>query len=211
MQAGAFCVSSTYEIRCMAESLFILSDLVSIRVVSSLRAATHVGRAPQVWRLTRRLFFCALSLGYGLSFGCARESKLHVDEPAAVAGQREARPPATARSSSSAGCSEEELARGARQVLKGFATYYHDSLEGNATASGPAYDPDLFTAAHRSLPFGSRLRVTRTDVDQKPVCVTVNDRGPFGSRRRIVDLSRRAAEQLQMIGEGVVPVRVEVL
>jgi rare lipoprotein A len=61
------------------------------------------------------------------------------------------------------------------------------------------------------LPFGTRLRVTRTDTNQAPVCVTVNDRGPFAGRRRIVDLSRRAAEALEMIGEGVVPVRVDVL
>jgi rare lipoprotein A len=142
---------------------------------------------------------------------CARENDGRVDQPATPAAQKATRPPATPRSSASAGCSEEELSRQPRKVLKGFATYYADSLEGNATASGPAYDPDLFTAAHRSLPFGSRLRVARTDVGGPPVCVTVNDRGPFGSRRRIVDLSRRAAEQLHMTGEGVVPVKVDVL
>jgi rare lipoprotein A len=147
---------------------------------------------------------------WGLALGCARESKLRADGPAST-GEREARPTATPRSGSGSGCSEEELAQAASQVLQGLASYYADSLEGSATASGPDYDPDLFTAAHRSLPFGSRLRVTRTDVDKKVVCVTVNDRGPFASRRRIVDLSRRAAEQLQMIGAGVVSVRVDVL
>jgi rare lipoprotein A (peptidoglycan hydrolase) len=162
-------------------------------------------------RIGRRCIqWSSMFLLCGLAVACARESELRVDKPATPVGQSGARPHATARSSLSAGCSEEELSRGARQVLRGFATYYADSLEGNATASGPAYDPDLFTAAHRRLPFGTRLRVTRTDVEQAPVCVTVNDRGPYGSRRRIVDLSRRAAEQLQMIGEGVVPVRVDV-
>jgi rare lipoprotein A (peptidoglycan hydrolase) len=147
----------------------------------------------------------------GLLHGCARESKLRTDEPAVSAVERQARPSATPRSSSSSGCSEEELSRGASKVLQGLATYYADSLEGSATASGPDYDPDLFTAAHRSLPFGTRVRVTRTGVEKKVVCVTVNDRGPFGSRQRIIDLSRRAAEQLQMIGAGVVSVRVDVL
>lgn len=152
------------------------------------------------------LLFVAL-LACGLC-GCARESTPRVDGPSIAPG--ETRLPAP-RSRAGAGCSEEELTREARQELRGLATYYADSLEGNATASGPAYDPDLFTAAHRSLPFGSRVRVTRTDLEQATVCVTVNDRGPFGSRRRIIDLSRRAAEQLQMIGAGVVPVRVDVL
>ena len=136
--------------------------------------------------------------------GCAREPAARTDEP-------RVRPHATVRVAPSAGCSDEESKRSAREVLRGFASYYHDSLEGNATASGPAYDPDLYTAAHRKLPFGTRLRVSRTDVERPPVCVTVNDRGPFGSRRRIVDLSRRAAEDLQMVGEGIVPVRVDVL
>jgi rare lipoprotein A len=94
--------------------------------------------------------------------------------------------------------------------LDGYASYYADSLSGNLTASGVEYDPDLFSAAHRTLPFGTRVRVTRTDREVPPVCVTVNDRGPWRGRRRIIDLSRRAAEALDMIGEGVVPVRVEV-
>jgi rare lipoprotein A len=136
----------------------------------------------------------------------------------ACGGDRGARAPQPAprvgakstRTGSSAGCSDEDLRRRARQVLNGYASYYADSLSGNPTASGAAYDPALFSAAHRTLPFGTRLRVTRTDVAAPPVCVTVNDRGPFRGRRRIVDLSRRAAEALGMMGKGVVPVRVDV-
>jgi len=108
------------------------------------------------------------------------------------------------------GCSDEELGRSARQVLRGSATYYANSLAGSPTASGAPYDPNVLSAAHRSLPFGTRLRVSRTDADVPPVCVTVNDRGPYAGRRRIIDLSRRAAEHLQMVGKGVVPVRVDV-
>lgn len=95
-------------------------------------------------------------------------------------------------------------------MLRGFASYYHDSLAGNATASGAPYDPAVLSAAHRTLPFGTRIKVTRTDIAAAPVCVTVNDRGPFRGRQRIVDLSRRAAEALGMMGKGVVPVRVDV-
>lgn len=143
------------------------------------------------------------AFGLGL-IACANEPARVVEHPAAQ--EPAPRPPA----STSAGCSDDELGRHARTVLRGTASYYHDSLAGNPTASGVPYEPEHLTAAHRTLPFGTRLRVTRTDVDLPPVCVTVNDRGPFSGRRRIVDLSRSAAEALRMMGKGVVPVRVDV-
>jgi rare lipoprotein A (peptidoglycan hydrolase) len=145
-----------------------------------------------------------LALVVLVSYACAREHAAP-SEPSVL----QKRPIAPA-SEPGAGCSDEELERHPRQVLSGSATYYADSLAGNPTASGAPYDPRHFSAAHRTLPFGTRLRVTRTDVALPPVCVTVNDRGPYAGRRRIVDLSRRAAERLEMIGHGVVPVRVEV-
>lgn len=135
---------------------------------------------------------------------CGSERSARVPHPTPRSGAK------STRTSAGAGCSDEDLQRRARQVLSGYASYYADSLSGNPTASGTPYDPDLFSAAHRTLPFGTRLRVTRTDVAAAPVCVTVNDRGPFAGRRRIVDLSRRAAEALDMMGKGVVPVRVDV-
>jgi rare lipoprotein A len=120
----------------------------------------------------------------------------------------------------SQGCSHEGTARvrsretsgGERvgSVLRGEASYYASSLAGRRTASGQRYDPRRMTAAHRKLPFGTKLRVTRVDTG-KTVVVTVNDRGPFGRRRRILDLSRAAAEKLGMIRRGVVEVRAEVL
>lgn len=109
------------------------------------------------------------------------------------------------------GCSERERSAPARDVLRGLASYYHDSLAGNPTASGEPYDPRRLTAAHRTLPFGTRVRVTRTDVEGPALCLSINDRGPFAGRSRIIDLSRRAAEQIGMIRAGVVPVKVEVL
>ncbi|HTV21290.1 MAG TPA: septal ring lytic transglycosylase RlpA family protein [Polyangiaceae bacterium] len=135
---------------------------------------------------------------------CGSESRVRVDQPASRVGAK------STRNTTSAGCSDEDLGRHARQVLRGYASYYHDSLAGNATASGAPYDPELLSAAHRTLPFGTRIKVTRTDITAAPVCVTVNDRGPFRGRKRIVDLSRRAAEALGMMGKGVVPVRVDV-
>jgi rare lipoprotein A len=95
-------------------------------------------------------------------------------------------------------------------VLEGKASYYADSLAGNHTANGDIYDPSRLTAASRDLPFGSIVRVTRRDTGRQ-VLVRVNDRGPFGDRRRILDLSRAAAEELGMLRRGVIDVRAEVL
>ncbi|HMJ16233.1 MAG TPA: septal ring lytic transglycosylase RlpA family protein [Polyangiaceae bacterium] len=97
-----------------------------------------------------------------------------------------------------------------RRVLEGRASYYSDSLAGNLTANGERYDPRAMTAAHRSLAFGTHVRVTRTDT-QRSVVVRINDRGPFGEKRRIIDLSRAAATELGMLRAGVVDVEVEVL
>lgn len=95
-------------------------------------------------------------------------------------------------------------------VLKGKAAYYSDSLRGRPTASGEPYDPGALTAAHRSLPFGTVVRVVRPETGAQ-VVVRVNDRGPFGDESRILDLSRAAAERLDMLRAGVVRVRAEVL
>lgn len=106
-------------------------------------------------------------------------------------------------------------ASGAREpapdsVERGEATYYGNSLAGHLTANGDRYDPRQFTAAHKHLPFGSVVRVTRED-DGKSVIVRINDRGPFGSASRIIDVSYSAAQALDMIRAGVVPVKLEVL
>ena len=99
---------------------------------------------------------------------------------------------------------------GEGEVLRGRASYYSDRLAGNTTASGDVYRPRRLTAAHRTLPFGTMVRVTNLR-NGRSVEVRINDRGPFGDRRRIIDLSRRAAEQLDMIRAGVVPVEVEIV
>lgn len=91
---------------------------------------------------------------------------------------------------------------------EGLASYYADSLHGNLTANGETYDRDAMTAAHRTLPFGTMVRVTNLD-NGKSVTLRINDRGPFVPGR-IIDVSRRAAETLGFVREGVVPVRVEV-
>lgn len=96
------------------------------------------------------------------------------------------------------------------RTLRGRVSYYHDSLAGNPTASGPVYDPRAFTCASRDLPFGTVIRVIREETGRSTI-VRVNDRGPFGRARRLLDLSRAAAEELDMIARGVVDVRAEIL
>lgn len=92
---------------------------------------------------------------------------------------------------------------------EGLASWYGEPYHGRPTASGPIYDQHALTAAHRTLPFGTRIAVTRLDTGRR-VEVVVNDRGPFVAGR-IVDVSRAAAERLQLIGPGVARVRIEVL
>ncbi|MFK8003907.1 MAG: septal ring lytic transglycosylase RlpA family protein [Polyangiales bacterium] len=101
------------------------------------------------------------------------------------------------------------------ETLSGRVSYYSDRLAGRSTASGEPYRTREFTAASRDLPFGTLVRVVRLsragNEELGSVVVRVNDRGPFGDHRRILDLSRAAAEALDMVSAGVVPVRAEIL
>ena len=92
---------------------------------------------------------------------------------------------------------------------RGKASYYSDRLAGRPTASGEPYEPTKLTAAHRTLPFGALVRVTRTS-NGRSVEVRINDRGPH-TRGRIVDLSRRAADALGLVRDGVAEVALQVL
>ena len=89
----------------------------------------------------------------------------------------------------------------------GYATFYN---EPQRTASGERFDKRALTAAHRTLRMGTMVRVTN-EHNGRSVVVRINDRGPFGKRSRIIDLSEAAARQLDMIEAGVVPVTLEVL
>ncbi|HEY8431888.1 MAG TPA: septal ring lytic transglycosylase RlpA family protein [Sandaracinaceae bacterium] len=101
-------------------------------------------------------------------------------------------------------------ARPALEVLRGRASYYSDRLAGRRTANGEVYDPRALTAASRDLPFGTVVRVVREDTGAS-VVVRINDRGPHRDRSRILDLSRAAAERLDMIRAGVIDIRAEIL
>jgi rare lipoprotein A len=103
-------------------------------------------------------------------------------------------------------------ARPAGHVETGRASYYGANFNGRRTASGERYDPRKMTAAHKSLPLGTVIRVTRIQggSDGPSVEVRVNDRCGC-THGRVVDLSHAAAERLHMLSAGVVPVRVEIL
>ena len=91
----------------------------------------------------------------------------------------------------------------------GFASWYGAPYHGQPSASGEIYDQEKLTAAHRTLPFGTRVRVRRLD-RKGSVVVRINDRGPF-VKSRVIDLSHAAAVRLGMTGGGVVPVILEVV
>ena len=91
----------------------------------------------------------------------------------------------------------------------GLASYYSDKFQGRPTASGEAYDKDKMTAAHKTHPYGTYIRVTRLD-NKKSVVVRVNDRGPYISGR-VIDVSKKAADQLGLITDGTARVKVEVV
>ncbi len=154
----------------------------------------------------RRLVTPLLAL---VSIACAGSTPTRTDP--AIAGRAPPRTaPHRARSDAREQPAESHAGRRALEVLRGRASYYSDRLAGRHTANGDVYDPRALTAANRDLPFGTVLRVVREDTGAS-VIVRVNDRGPFRDHGRILDLSRAAAEALDMIGAGVVEVRAEVL
>ena len=91
----------------------------------------------------------------------------------------------------------------------GIASWYGTPYHGQRSASGEIYDQEKLTAAHRTLPFGTRVRVRRLDTGGS-ILVRINDRGPF-VKSRIIDLSHAAAAQLGMTAGGVAPVALEVV
>ncbi|MBW4576531.1 MAG: septal ring lytic transglycosylase RlpA family protein [Aphanothece sp. CMT-3BRIN-NPC111] len=96
-----------------------------------------------------------------------------------------------------------------RSQSSGIASWYGSGFNGNRSASGEIFNQNAMTAAHRSLPFGTRVRVTNLN-NNRSVVVRINDRGPF-IRGRVIDLSAAAARVLGMTNTGVAPVRLEVL
>lgn len=94
-------------------------------------------------------------------------------------------------------------------TIKGKASYYASFFQGKKTASGQLYDNNKYTAAHKTLPFGTIVRVTNT-ANGRSAVVKINDRGPF-VKGRLIDLSRIAARDIGVFGPGIINAKVEVL
>lgn len=92
---------------------------------------------------------------------------------------------------------------------RGIASWYGEPYHGRRAANGEVYDMNQFTAAHRTLPFGTWVRV-RNESNAKAVEVRITDRGPFVDKR-IIDLSRKAAQEIALIGPGIGPVEITVI
>lgn len=93
--------------------------------------------------------------------------------------------------------------------MQGRASWYGSRFHGRRTASGERFNAYANTAAHRSLPFGTKVRVTNLR-NGRSVVVRINDRGPY-SRGRVIDLSKAAAQNIGMLRSGTAPVRIEVI
>ena len=91
----------------------------------------------------------------------------------------------------------------------GLASFYGNEYQSRKTSSGEIFDQSKPTAAHRTLPFGTRLKVTNSQ-NGKSVIVRVNDRGPF-AKGRVIDLSSSAFKSIANLNLGVVPVKIEVI
>jgi len=91
----------------------------------------------------------------------------------------------------------------------GIASWYGPGFDGNLTANGEIYDMNGISAAHKTLPFGTIVRVVDLDTGRS-IVVRINDRGPF-VEGRIIDLSKGAAEKLGMVERGIIPVGLRVV
>lgn len=123
--------------------------------------------------------------------GTDRPSRVKIGKPYAIAGRRY----------------QPSYSESYREI--GEASWYGPGFDGRKTANGERFDEDDMTAAHRTLPMPSMVRVKRRDTGES-IVVRINDRGPF-AHDRIIDLSRAAAEELDMIGSGVAEVELTYL
>ena len=103
----------------------------------------------------------------------------------------------------------EEAVKEAKDKISGIVSWYADKFHGKKTSSGEAYDKNEYTAAHKSLPFGTKVKVTNQN-NGKSVVVKINDRGPH-TKNRLMDLSRAAFTEIGSINAGILNVDMEVI
>jgi rare lipoprotein A len=155
----------------------------------------------------------AARLRAGLAFAGIAVAAAGVFASAACAHRRQVRPPdsaAEATPPTSGGVQDGQGGQGEQDVQVGYATWYGRAFAGRRTASGERFDPARMTAAHRTLPFGTWVEVTRVDT-RASVRVRVTDRGPWGHEDRIIDLSQAAAARIGLTKVGMTRVEVRVV
>jgi len=103
-------------------------------------------------------------------------------------------------------CHRKSMPSAVSGTETGLASFYSETYNGKKTANGEIYNSSELTAAHKKLPFGTKVKVTNLS-NGKTVKVRVNDRGPFVAGR-IIDLTRKAAKKIDMINDGVVKVKI---
>ncbi len=147
---------------------------------------------------SRRSSYLVAALACTMLFGCAQLER--APEPAPPTPAPTVPPPQAPPSSGDTAISTQQ---------RGRISMYGKEFAGRKTASGEPFDPTALTMAHRTLPFGTRVRVTNLE-NQRSVEVVVNDRGPSVSGR-IADLSEAAARRIGMVADGVVEALLEIL
>ncbi len=161
--------------------------------------------------LARTLGFLLVIFFLALTFGCSKKLAPYEygkSQPTSSSGQK-SKSPATQRPYTIKGKQYTPMASAHGYVEKGIASWYGKKFHGRKTSNGETYNMYAMTAAHKTLPMGTWVRVYNRDTRQE-VTLRVNDRGPF-VRGRIIDLSYTGAKKLGMVGPGTARVKVTAL
>lgn len=159
--------------------------------------------------LTKSLAFAATEWTDPADDSLRTADSLRIEDSLAIADLNRAELRSSSQAAEEKREDESVVEIAAAELATGQASYYGNELAGRRTASGERFDPEELTAAHRTLPFGTRVRVTNLK-NGKSVVVRINDRGPF-TRRRIIDISHAAAQKIGMVRSGIARVRVDML
>jgi rare lipoprotein A len=178
--------------------------------VKSLTAGSSSHKTPAALIEGNHTAVLTFALAFILVFvaGCAHHNTSTVTQPP---GQTPVPQPAQPPSPTSGAppAAEHQRAIAGQYVEEGVASWYGAPFDGHRTSNGEIYDMHQFTAAHRTLPFNSVVRVTNLQ-NGKQTEVRINDRGPFVGDR-IIDLSLSAAQAIEMVGPGTAQVRLEIV
>jgi rare lipoprotein A len=147
-----------------------------------------------------RIFTIALALGALVGTAASAQTSAPASSPTAM--------PAASAPAAAAPAAAAPTTTGS-DAMEGLAAHYSNRLEGRKTASGQIFRQSKLTAAHQTLPFGTKVKVTNTN-NGRSVVVVINDRGPTQAGR-VIDLTRAAAGKLAMLRAGLVPVKLEIV